>query len=107
MQFGRSVDGNVDTEIIKTKVLKNLNDPIVHFLKFMLFKKAQKFDENYKLCICEGLNSYSSGPNNSVVLNKRVGDILFTLYRWKCMILGKSQILLDEKIHVGGMFLCE
>ena len=75
MQFGRSVGGNVDTEIMKTKILKNLNDPIEHFLKFMLFKMAQKLDEIYKLCICEELNSYSSGPNNSVVLNKRVGLI--------------------------------
>ena len=51
---------------------------------------------------------FSGGPNNSVVLNKRVwGDILFTFYRWKCMILGKSQILLGEKMYVFGIFLCE
>ena len=36
-----------------------------------------------------------------------LGDILFSFYRWKCMILGKSQISLGEKIHVGGTVLRE
>ena len=49
---------------------------------------------------------YSGGPNNSVVLSKRV-HILFTFYRWKCMILGKSQILLGEKMHVDGIIFWE
>ena len=43
---------------------------------------------------------YSSGRNNTVVLNKRVGPglgIFFTFYRWKSMIWGKFQILLGEK----------
>ena len=45
---------------------------------------------------------YSSGPSNSVVLNKR---ILLPFYKWKGMILGKIQILLGEKCMLARFFV--
>ena len=45
---------------------------------------------------------YSSGPNNSVVLNKCV-----QFFIGEYMILGKSKFLLVEKMHVIGIFWCE
>ena len=49
---------------------------------------------------------YSSGPNNSVVLNKRVGGIFVFPFKGEnaCWCMGIFQILLGEKMHFCRIF---